>query len=137
VQELEGKVGSQKFSLDPAHKKPLEPYWDTVNIKCKVAEEKSVYITAEGYLQPCCWTAGQMYVWYWKPKGGQIWSAIDEVGLDSLDLKQNDIKDVINGRFIQDVIPSSWTKPSCAEGKLAVCAKTCGEKYDMFAGQFK
>jgi MoaA/NifB/PqqE/SkfB family radical SAM enzyme len=137
VAELEGKVGAQKFSTDPSKKKPMEPHWDSAKINCKVAEEKSIYITAEGYLQPCCWTAGQMYVWYWKPRGGQIWDAIDQVGLDSLDLKKHNIVDVINGKFIQDVIPSSWNKPSCAEGKLAVCAKTCGEKFDMFAGQFK
>lgn len=137
VAELEGKLTAQRFSTDPAKKKPIEPHWDTVNIKCKVSEEKSVYITAEGYLQPCCWTAGQMYLWYWKPRGGQIWEAIDQVGIENLDLRNHDIADVINGRYIQDIIPNSWNKPSCAEGKLAICAKTCGDKYDMFAGQFK
>jgi len=137
VAELEGKIGSQKFNLDPTKKKDMEKYWDTVEVKCKVAEEKSIYITAEGYLQPCCWTAGQMYVWYWKQRGGQIWDAIDAAGLDSLDLRVNDLNDVINGKFMQEVIPESWTKPSCAEGKLAVCAKTCGAKYDAFAEQFK
>jgi hypothetical protein len=115
----------------------MEKYWDSVEVKCKVAEEKSIYITAEGYLQPCCWTAGQMYVWYWKERGGQIWDAIDSAGLDSLDLRVHDLNDVINGKFIQEIIPESWNKPSCAEGKLAVCAKTCGNKYDAFKEQFK
>jgi hypothetical protein len=137
VAELEGKIGNQKFNIDPSKKKDMEKYWDSVEVKCKVAEEKSIYITAEGYLQPCCWTAGQMYVWYWKQRGGQIWDAIDSAGLDSLDLRVHDLNDVINGKFIQDVIPESWTKPSCAEGKLAVCAKTCGAKYDAFSQQFK
>lgn len=137
VADLKDRVGSQKFTMDPDSKKPMEKYWDEVPIKCKVAEEKSIYITAEGYLQPCCWTAGQMYVWYWRERGGQIWSAIDQAGLDTLDLKKNTLKAVIEGQFIQDIIPSSWSKPSCAEGKLAVCAKTCGTKYDAFAEQFK
>ena len=137
VAELEGKIGNQKFNLDPEKKKDMEKYWDSVEVKCKVAEEKSIYITAEGYLQPCCWTAGQMYVWYWKQRGGQIWDAIDAAGLETLDLRQHDLNDVINGKFIQEVIPDSWNKPSCAEGKLAVCAKTCGNKYDAFKEQFK
>jgi len=137
VAELEGKIGQQKFNLDPAKKKDMEKYWDSAEVKCKVSEEKSIYITAEGYLQPCCWTAGQMYVWYWKQRGGQIWDAIDSVGLETLDLRVHELNDVINGKFIQDVIPESWTKPSCAEGKLAVCAKTCGAKYDAFSQQFK
>ena len=137
VAELEGKIGAQKFNLDPDKKKDMEKYWDSVEVKCKVAEEKSIYITAEGYLQPCCWTAGQMYVWYWKQRGGQIWDAIDQAGLETLDLRVHDLNDVINGKFIQEVIPESWNKPSCAEGKLAVCAKTCGSKYDAFKEQFK
>jgi hypothetical protein len=78
-----------------------------------------------------------MYVWYWKQRGGQIWKAIDEVGLDTLDVKNNDLADVINGRYMQEVIPDSWDKPSCSDGKLAVCAKTCGTKYDAFKEQFK
>jgi MoaA/NifB/PqqE/SkfB family radical SAM enzyme len=137
VAELEGKIGNQKFNVDPAKKKDMEKYWDSVEVKCKVAEEKSIYITAEGYLQPCCWTAGQMYVWYWKERGGQIWDAINKVGLDSLDLRLHNLNDVINGKYMQETIPDSWNKPSCAEGKLAVCAKTCGTKYDAFNEQFK
>lgn len=137
VAELEGKIGAQRFNKDSNKKKDMERYWDSVPIKCKVAEEKSVYITAEGYLLPCCWTAGQMYVWYWNPRGGQIWKAIDQVGLTNLDLRKHDICDVIDGKFIQEIIPDSWSKPSCAEGKLAICAKTCGTKYDIFQEQFK
>lgn len=137
VSDLKNKVGAQKFNINPAAKKPMEKYWDEVPIKCKVAEEKSIYVTAEGYLQPCCWTAGQMYIWYWKERSGQIWSAIDQVGLENLDLKKYSLKQIIEGSFIQDVIPNSWNKSSCAEGKLAICAKTCGTKYDAFAEQFK
>ena len=137
VAELKNRIGRQRFNLDPDKKKDMEKYWDTVPIKCKVSEEKSIYITAEGYLQPCCWTAGQMYVWYWRERGGQIWDAINAAGLESLDLRKNDIRTVIDGRFIQEIIPNSWERPSCAEGKLAVCAKTCGTKYDAFQEQFK
>jgi len=78
-----------------------------------------------------------MYVWYWKERGGQIWSAIDQAGLDTLDLRKHSIKDVVEGKFMQDIVPNSWNKSSCAEGKLAVCAKTCGTKYDAFQEQFK
>jgi len=137
VAALEGRLGNQKFNINPEDKKDMEKYWDSVDVKCKVAEEKSIYITAEGYLQPCCWTAGQMYVWYWKERGGQIWDAINNAGLETLDLRKHDLNAVIDGKYIQQVIPESWSKPSCAEGKLAVCAKTCGAKYDAFAQQFK
>jgi len=136
-EDLIDKTFSQTFNKDPEKKKPMEKYWDEVTVKCKVAEEKSVYVTAEGIVQPCCWTAGQMYVWYWTPKGGQIWDLIDKVGKENLDARNSSLEAVVNGEFMQELIPSSWDKPSCAEGKLAVCSKTCGTKYDAFLEQFK
>lgn len=135
--ELEPILFPQIFHRDPEKKKPMERYWDEVEIKCKVKEEKSVYISAEGIVQPCCWTAGQMYVWYWTPKGGQIWNLIDQVGKDSLNAKYHSLESIVNGEFMQDLVPNSWNKSSCADGKLAVCAKTCGVKYDAFSEQFK
>lgn len=135
--DLAGKVSPQIFHKDPDKKKPMEKYWDEVSIKCKVQEEKSIYVTAEGIVQPCCWTAGQMYVWYWTPKGGQIWNLINQVGKENLNAVEQGLKAVVNGRFMQELVPDSWNKSSCAEGKLAVCAKTCGTKYDAFAEQFK
>jgi len=129
--------GTQKFSLDPEKKKPMEKVWDEAVINCKVAKEKNLYVTAEGVLQPCCWTAGQMYIWYYKPKGAQIWDFIDQVGIDNLNAKNHSIEEIVNGDFFQKVIPESWNKPSCAEGKSAMCAKICGSKYDAFSEQFK
>ena len=115
----------------------MELELDNAVIKCKVAEEKSVYISAEGIVQPCCWTAGQMYVWYHKPLGTQIWKAIDRVGKSRLNAKEYTLESIINGMYFQEVIPESWNKPSCAEGKLSVCAKVCSTKYDAFKEQFK
>jgi len=137
VEDLKFRTYPQIFRKDPSKKKPMERYWDEVPIKCKVQEEKSVYITAEGIVQPCCWTAGQMYVWYWTSKGGQIWKLIDKVGKDNLNALKKDLRSIIDGEFFQDEVPTSWNKPSCADGKLAICAKTCGTKYDAFSEQFK
>ena len=137
VKEIEGTQYPQTFHKDPTKKKPMELIWDDAVIKCKVKEEKSVYVSAEGIVQPCCWTAGQMYVWYWTPKGGQIWNLIDKVGKDNLNALHHDFSSIVDGEFFKDSVPSSWTKNSCAEGKLAVCAKTCGVKYDAFSEQFK
>lgn len=127
----------QFFTSDANKKKPIEKVWDEAFIKCKVAEEKSLYISAEGIVQPCCWTAGQMYVWYHTPKSTQIWKLIDKVGKENLNAIKTSLKDIVNGLFFQTLIPESWNKPSCADGKLSICAKTCGTKYDAFSEQFK
>lgn len=135
--ELGPLLYPQTFHRAAEKKKPMERYWDEVEIKCKVKEEKSLYISAEGIVQPCCWTAGQMYVWYWTPRGGQIWKLIDQVGKDSLNARYHSLESIVNGVFMQELVPNSWSKPSCADGKLAVCAKTCGVKYDAFSQQFQ
>jgi MoaA/NifB/PqqE/SkfB family radical SAM enzyme len=130
------KIYPQIFHKDDAKKKPIEKIWDEAIIKCKVAEEKSLYISAEGVVQPCCWTAGQMYVWYFEPGSTQIWELINKVGKDNLNAIKNSLEDIVNGLFFQESIPDSWTKNSCANGKLAICAKICGTKYDAFKEQF-
>lgn len=137
VVDLDSILGKQVFHIEENKKSPMEKYWDTAHIKCKVAEEKSIYVSAEGIVQPCCWTAGQMYVWYWHPESSQIWDLINAVGKDNLNAKNTSLRGIVDGLFFQTLLPDSWKKTSCADGKLAVCAKTCGGKYDAFTEQFK
>jgi MoaA/NifB/PqqE/SkfB family radical SAM enzyme len=137
VVDLDSILGRQVFHIEEDKKSPMEKYWDTASIKCKVAEEKSLYVSAEGIVQPCCWTAGQMYVWYWHPESSQVWDLINAVGKDNLNAKKTSLQGIVDGLFFQTLLPESWKKTSCADGKLAVCAKTCGGKYDAFTEQFK
>jgi MoaA/NifB/PqqE/SkfB family radical SAM enzyme len=137
VVDLDSILGRQVFHIEEDKKSPMEKYWDTAPIKCKVAEEKSLYVSAEGIVQPCCWTAGQMYVWYWHPESSQVWDLINAVGKDNLNAKKTSLQGIVDGLFFQTLLPDSWKKTSCADGKLAVCAKTCGGKYDAFTEQFK
>ena len=113
----------------------MQNYVDQTCIKCKVAEEKSLYISAEGLAFPCCWTANQLYIWYRPHKKGEIWDMIngDTKNVSAL---ENDLKYIIEGKYFKDIV-ASWTKPSVSTGKLQVCAKTCGTGFDQFASQFK
>jgi len=133
-QEILNLIRPEIFHKDAARKSASEKLLDSVNIKCKVKEEKSLYVTAEGILQPCCWVAGQMYNWYNTPKGSQIWKLINVVGKDSLNALNNSIEHIVMGEYFQKLISDSWTKPSCAEGKLQVCSKICGT--EIFSQQY-
>jgi MoaA/NifB/PqqE/SkfB family radical SAM enzyme len=113
----------------------MQNYLDQTCIKCKVAEDKSLYISAEGLAFPCCWTANQLYVWYWPYKKSEIWDLIDG-DTANVSALVNDLKSVIEGKYFKD-IADSWNKPSVSAGKLRVCAKTCGTGFDQFASQFK
>lgn len=133
-QEILNLIRPEIFHKDAARKSASEKLLDSVSIKCKVKEEKSLYVTAEGILQPCCWVAGQMYNWYNTPKGSQIWKLINVVGKDSLNALNNSIENIVMGEYFQTLISDSWTKPSCAEGKLQVCSKICGT--EIFSQQY-
>ena len=115
----------------------MDNYYDKVSINCKVKDEGSLYITAEGLALPCCWTAGRMYKWWHKdPYVEQIWDHIDIAGgKDALDAR-NGLKEVFD-TGIFDTIERSWQLESCNLGKLKVCAMKCGKEFDPFAEQFK
>ena len=115
----------------------MDSYYDAVPIDCKVAKSKSIYVSAEGLVLPCCWTAGRMYKWWHKdPKVEQIWSFIDSVGgKEKLNAKDGIAKVFESGIF--DQIQNSWNQSSCSQGKLKVCSMKCGVEWDPYTEQFK
>ena len=116
----------------------MKEYFDKCTIDCKVAKQGSVFITAEGLLMPCCWTAGRMYKWWHEnPQVEQVWDHIDNAGgKQGINVIENDIHDVMNGTLLNS-IKSSWNLSSIQEGKLGVCAQKCGSEFDPFKSQFE
>lgn len=116
----------------------LENYLDQACIQCKVAEEKSIYVSAEGLAFPCCWTANQMYPWYFEPKSSQIWKIIESLdgGIQAISALHRPLQSIVEGEFFKK-IENSWSLPSTKAGKLKPCAKTCGKEFDPFREQFR
>ena len=116
----------------------IDAYFDKAEIRCKVKDEGSLFISAEGLALPCCWTAGRMYKWWHKdPKQEQIWDFIDAAGgKDAINIKKHGLRKVFD-TGIFDLIENSWTKASVADGKLKVCSMKCSKDFDPFAEQFK
>ena len=116
----------------------IDAYYDRAEIYCKVKDEGSLFITAEGLAMPCCWTAGRMYKWWHKdPKVEQVWDFIDGVGgKEEISAKKHGLRKVFETGIFNN-IENSWNKSSCANGKLKVCSMKCGKEFDPFAEQFK
>ena len=116
----------------------MSKYFDKCKINCKVANEGSIFITAEGLLMPCCWTAGRMYKWWHpNPRIEQIWDHIDNAGgTQGISVIENSIEDVVNGKLLTG-IKQSWNIDSVANGKPGVCAQKCGTEFAPFASQFE
>lgn len=113
----------------------MSGYLDQNCVKCKVAEDKSIYISAEGLAFPCCWTANQLYLWYMPYRKGEIWDLIDH-DINNVSALKHDLRSIVEGKYFSR-ISDSWSNPGIKDGKLKVCAKTCGIGFDPFAEQFK
>lgn len=111
-------------------------YLDQTDIHCKVERDGSLYVSAEGLAFPCCWTAN-LYPWYQGVPEQGVWRILEELpdGKRSLDARLHPLREIIDGPFFQKLIPSSWSQPSIGEGRLEVCARTCG-KFDLVAAQY-
>lgn len=114
---------------------PLVPLYEKTKIDCKVKKEKSIYVSAEGIVQPCCWIGANMYRWYHMYQRTQIWRYINKVGLDNISLKHHSLKTILEGDYF-NLIEQSWDMPTCKKGKLMVCAKTCGSDLETFSKQY-
>jgi MoaA/NifB/PqqE/SkfB family radical SAM enzyme len=115
----------------------MTDYYNSCSIQCKAIEKREIFITAEGLLMPCCWTAGRMYKWWHRdPRVEQIWDHIDAAGGKSgISVLENTIEEVMDGPLL-DSIEMSWEKDSLQSGKLGVCAMKCGSEFDPFGAQF-
>ena len=102
----------------------MTEYYNSCSIKCKAAEKNEIFITAEGLLMPCCWTAGRMYKWWHKDyRVEQIWEHIDQAGgKDGINVLETGLKSAMTSGIL-DSIKDSWDRTSIADGKLGVCVK--------------
>ena len=137
-QKYQNTATAQIVELEKKHGS-LEKYFDNVKIKCKVAEEKSMYLSAEGLILPCCWVAGSMYKFWQKPGENQVWELLQESGgKDVFDAKIHGVKAVLGNEYFTGKLVDSWSKPMNTHlGKPMICAQKCGEEFDAFKAQFE
>lgn len=137
-EEFQNRAVAKEQQLIKQYGSMIE-YYDKCAIDCKVVKEGSIFITAEGLLMPCCWTAGRMYKWWHEDyRVEQIWDFIDRAdGTKGIDVINNALNSVIDNNQLLTDIESSWKIGSLKEGKLGVCSQKCGTGFDAFAEQFK
>ncbi len=130
-----------------------ESHLAETEINCKVAGSRSVYVSAEGLVLPCCWMAtlypmgeeieadekqrlvNLLPLAKAKPVGRlrsqglqEIWRLIEQLphGKNSINATLVPLKEIVEGAFFQELVPGGWEPQSFEEGRLRVCAKHCG-----------
>ena len=114
-------------------------YLNATKVQCQSLDTRSIYVTAEGFVFPCCWLANQMYVWYKEPRSGEVWKFINQLPEKehSLSALRHSLEHIIEGSFFNRLIPDSWSCASIESGKSWVCSKTCGKEFNQFQQQFE
>ena len=104
------------------------------NIVCKSIENKDygeVYISANGYMLPCCFLGGVFGQFHTSYSRYQFNTMVTEYGLDKFDLKQYTMVEIIEGPNFQKFFLDGWKKDTIENGKLLFCLETCGTKSAM------
>jgi MoaA/NifB/PqqE/SkfB family radical SAM enzyme len=104
---------------------------ETAEIRCKVMQDKSLYIDAFKNLWPCCWIGALPYIYskstdlihtYQTEQTAVINELVESIGgYTAIDLKSRSIKEILSDSQWRNIWSKYWE-----DKKLATCAKTCG-----------
>ena len=118
-EKYKNKELQKDFDLNKIYESKIHP---------KCVEKKEIYVSAEGFVFPCCWTQGQMYKWYLPKESAEIWKHIKK---HEIDAKKTSIKYVVEGGFFKS-ISNTWN----SENKLKVCSMKCNKVWNPYEAQW-
>ena len=116
----------------------MDNFYDKSEIVCRVKSTGSLYVSAEGVVLPCCWTAGRMYKWWIQPPAkDQIWEFINKAGgKNALNAKHRPLEEIF-ATGIFDEIERSWSVDGVKNGRLKICAMKCSKEFDIVQSQYQ
>jgi len=98
-------------------------------INCRAIEHREsqeVYISATGYMLPCCFLGGIFGNFNSSYSRKQFNTMIKEYGLEHFDLKKQSMLDIINGPHFSKFFLDGWKAEKIECGKLLYCLEICG-----------
>ena len=94
-------------------------------VSCQSQRNKEIYISAEGFVTPCCWTAFTIRTAMDIEHLNQFRGMVFDNGLDNICLRKKSLQEIIGDDFFQNQFTSNWAKKTPAEGQLMLCYKFC------------
>lgn len=118
----------------------LEALFDRTPIRCRVLDTSSVFVSAEGYAFPCCWTYVQATrpALYGLPDDAdrQMYDLVHATGgFNAIDARRVGLHGAVASPLFA-AIESSWACGSVRQGRLRVCARACGLEFPAYFDQF-
>jgi hypothetical protein len=118
----------------------LDALFSSTPIHCPVLDTSSVFVGAQGYAFPCCWT----YVQATRPglngfpgdADRQMYDLVQATGgFGAIDTRRVGLQAAVESPLFR-AIEESWSCRSIGEGRLKVCARACGTKFPAYFDQF-
>ena len=106
----------------------------TSTITCKSIERKEsqeVYISATGYMLPCCFLGGVFGQFNSSYSRYQFNTMINDYGLEVFNLNKKSMLEIIKGPEFSKFFLDGWKADTIENGKLLFCLETCGNKSAM------
>jgi len=116
------------FELDL--KRPLtkwEKKMGSCEIDCMVLKHNSFFVTSEGLVFPCCFTASKYYA-NDNEEVVQLKNFIDSYGKKNISLEHNSLEDIINGPMFQERWIENFNDNDVRNKRLRTCAIFCGKE---------
>jgi MoaA/NifB/PqqE/SkfB family radical SAM enzyme len=102
---------------------------DNATIRCKAETQsggKEIFIDQKGRVIPCCYMGTHLNGVHSDSQSLQLHHEVQKYGWEHFDLNQYSLEQILDDGHLDRVFADSWTKSSCAEGKMAYCANICG-----------
>ena len=102
---------------------------DTAVINCKAKTRsggKEIFVDQKGRVIPCCYMGTHLNGVHSDSQSLQLHHEVQKYGWEHFDLNKHSLEEIMEGHHLDRVFTDTWTKPSCAEGKMAYCANICG-----------
>jgi hypothetical protein len=115
----------------PEFSKELEKNSEIVCKSIEHPESKEVYISANGYMLPCCFLGGVFGQFHSSYSRYQFNKMINDYGLEVFNLKNQSMLDIIQGPDFSKFFLDGWKADTIDSGKLLYCLETCGHKSAM------
>ena len=115
----------------PEFSKELEKNSEIVCKSIEHSESKEIYISANGYMLPCCFLGGVFGQFHSSYSRYQFNKMINDYGLEVFNLKNQSMLDIIQGPDFSKFFLDGWKADTIENGKLLYCLETCGHKSAM------
>ncbi|MFZ3230693.1 MAG: hypothetical protein WA160_10850 [Pseudobdellovibrio sp.] len=96
-------------------------------VSCQAKDNHEIYISSEGFVLPCCWTAFAIRSTIEAEHINQLRGYVLDQGLDTFSIFKNSLQTIIESNFFQKTLVEGWQQTDPKSGQIMLCQKFCGK----------